>query len=217
MQSNEKLERFIDILIEENKKYNLTAIKDKDGIRKKHFEDSLKILDFYDFKAGDKILDIGTGAGFPAIPLAIVRSDINFYLLDSLTKRTNFLQMLKDELKLDNVTVINGRCEVLARKEEHRECYDYAMARAVAQLPTLLELAVPFIKKKGVFFAYKSIGFEEEYNLSKNAMKELRVKLVNKYEYKINETNRLIALFKKEQKTSSKYPRNDGIPKKKPL
>ncbi len=217
MDSEKKLDKFIDILLEENKKYNLTAIKDRESIKKKHFEDSLKLLDFHTFSKGDKLLDIGTGAGFPAIPIAIVRSDLEFYLLDSLTKRTNFLKMIKDELQLDNVHVINGRCENMARDKEYRERFDYVMARALAPLPTLLELAIPFLKKGGTFFAYKSKGFDEEYKLSKNAIKELNIKIVNKYEYKINETKRLIALFKKEKKTSNKYPRNDGIPKKKPL
>ncbi len=212
-----KLEQFAQILVEENKKYNLTAIKDKEGIRSKHFEDSLKLLDFHTFHSSDRVLDIGTGAGFPAIPLAIARPDIEFYLLDSQTKRTNFLSLVKTALDLKNVHIINGRCEHLAREQEYREQFDYVMARALAPLPTLLEFAIPFLKKGGTFFAFKAKGFDEEYKASSVAMRELKTKKINKYKYKINETNRVIVLFEKIDKTSKKYPRANGIPKKKPL
>ncbi len=212
-----KLERFAHILLEENEKYNLTAIKDKELIRTKHFDDSLKLLDIYAFHSNDKVLDIGTGAGFPAIPLAIARPDLQFTLLDSQTKRTNFLKLVKTELDLDNVHIINGRCENIAREKEYREAFDYVMARALAPLPTLLELAIPFLKVDGVFFAYKSKNFDDEYKASTVAMKELKTKLIDKYEYSINEIKRVIVLFKKIDKTSKKYPRANGIPKKKPL
>ncbi len=217
MNKEEKLDLFIDILIEENNKYNLTAIKNKEDIRTKHFQDSLEILKKYDFEKGSKILDIGTGAGFPAIPIAIFRPDLNMYLLDSVNKKTNFLKIVKDKLKLYNINIINGRCEELARQKKYRQSFDYVLARALAPLPTLLEYAIPFLKKQGIFFAYKSKNFDEELELSKNAINKLDVKIMDKYEYTIDDAIRYIVPFKKQKNTSNLYPRNTGIPKKNPL
>ncbi len=217
MSNKDKLNLFMDILIEENNKYNLTAIKTKEEIKTKHFDDSLEILNLYSFEQNAKILDIGTGAGFPAIPISIYRPDLSMNLLDSVNKKTNFLKNVKDKLNLVNVNVINGRCEDLARDKKYRQKFDYVLARALAPLPTLLEYAVPFLKNKGIFFAYKSRSFDEELSLSKNAMNKLNVEIIDRYEYEIDGAIRYIVTFKKQKNTSNLYPRNVGIPKKKPL
>jgi 16S rRNA (guanine527-N7)-methyltransferase len=166
-----KFDKYMDLLIEWNKNINLTAITDKEEIVLKHFADSLSICKY--FNNNDKVIDIGTGAGFPGIPLKIYNNTLNITLLDSLNKRVIFLNNVIDELELNTITAIHGRAEELGRNIEYREKYDKAVSRAVANLSTLLEYVMPFVKEGGEFICMKGPNIEEEIKNAKNALKEL--------------------------------------------
>ena len=204
------------LLLEWNEKINLTAITDEKEILIKHFIDSLTIEKYIPRNA--KIIDVGTGAGFPGIPLKIVRPDIEVVLLDSLNKRINFLNEIIRECQLDKITTIHGRAEEIANKSEYREKFDISTARAVANISTLSELCTPFLKVGGSFVCMKADAVEEMKN-AKNALEILGMK-EEKIEHIILpniDATRTIILYKKEKNTPKKYPRKHGTPAKEPL
>ena len=213
----EKFDLYMKLLLEWNEKINLTAITEKDDIILKHFVDSLTILKYVD--ESDKIIDIGTGAGFPGIPIKIMNEEANITLLDSLNKRINFLNIVINELKLDNIVSIHGRAEELARNKAHREKYDVAVSRAVANLSTLTEYMLPFIKVGGKCICMKGANVKEEIDKAKNAIKKLggQIEIVDNFYLSENDNERNIVIIKKIKETEPKYPRKAGIPSKEPL
>lgn len=205
------------LLIEWNKKINLTAILDPKEIFLKHFLDSLLILDAYEIPPHATIIDIGTGAGFPGVPLKIVRPDINLTLLDSLNKRLNFLKELSSCLKIE-FNIVHSRAEDAAKKLIFREKFDVVVSRAVASLNILLEYSVPFAKVGGFFLALKGSQAETELFESTNAQKCLNVELFSIKKFSLaNKNDRSILVFKKISENSSIYPRNSAKILKKPL
>ena len=206
--SNEQVEKFHkyrDLLLEWNEKFNLTAITDKEEIDEKHFIDSLLPLKYVEVKRG-RLLDIGSGAGFPGIPLAIVCPKVKVTLLESNGKKVRFLNEVVNQLGLENVNVINGRAENLKEKES----FNYVTARAVKQLNILLELSVPFLKVRGELFAYKGPDAEEEIKASKSALRKLNAQVKNIFDYQlpISRDNRKLLVISKQKATQKKYPRN---------
>ena len=206
-------------------KMNLTAITDFDEVCKLHFTDSISSAKYYDFKKDNlKLIDIGTGAGFPGIVLKIVFPNLNVTLLDSLQKRIGFLNEVIEKLELNSdgsIDTVHGRAEDFsdAKTGELREKYDIAVSRAVARFSTLCEYCIPYIKNGGVFISYKGDKAQEEISEAKNAIFLLGGKLNSINEFKLPDTdiNRAICIIDKIQNTSSKYPRKAGTPSKKPL
>lgn len=215
----EQFQIFYDYMIEMNQVMNLTSITEEDEVILKHFYDCMSIVKYFDFKPGEYVIDVGTGAGFPGIPLAILLPKVQFTLMDSLNKRIIFLQDVVKKCGLKNVECIHSRAEELAKNEKYREKYDVCVSRAVANLSVLLEYCIPFIKKGGMFISYKSISSEEELSDSNNAQNKLCCKLKKNISFELPDTDirRNFLLFEKFDNTSSKYPRNNGIPRKKPL
>lgn len=213
----QQFDEYLNFLLEENKKYNLTAIKEKEDVFYKHFLDS--VLPYQSFNENTKVIDIGTGAGFPSIPLAILRNDLQFTLVDSVEKKTKFVKMLSEKLKLNNITVIHARCEDLAKMPEYRENFDYSIARAVAPLTSLLEYCIPFVKVGGKFVAYKGTNYNQELESSKNTIKLLNVHQIQmlKYDIKEIETTRYCIIFEKLEETPKKYPRGQNKARLNPL
>lgn len=205
--------KYYDFLVSENQKYNLTAITSKEEVFYKHFLDS--VLPESEITENAKIIDIGSGAGFPAVPLKIVRSDLKFTLVDSLNKRVNFLNELFILLNLGDIKAVHARAEDFIK--ENRESYDFAVARAVAPLNTLLEYMVPYLKVGGRCLIYKSQKLEEEIVEAKKAMEILSVKIVKVLEYELGDASRKILIVEKTGKTNEKYPRGKNLPKLKPL
>ena len=211
----EKSLKYLEILLDYNSHTNLTAIREEKAIIEKHFLDSLLLQNL--LKDEDKtLIDIGTGAGFPGMMLAIFNEDKNFTLLDSVRKKTDFLELVKSELALNNVEVINGRAEEIIK--DRREKYDVGLCRGVSNLSVILEYEIPFLKVNGRFLPQKMIGTDEIEN-SSNALKILNSKILKEYEFKLPFSNedRLIIEILKIKKTDTKYPRKTGIPLKKPL
>lgn len=213
----QKLYNYMKIILEWNKVMNLTSITEPKDIITKHFEDSLTINRY--IKNNCKLIDVGTGAGFPGIPLAIFRKEINITLLDSLNKRINFLNEVIKSLELNNCMAIHGRAEDLGKNNEYREQYDVAVSRAVAPLNVLLEYLLPLVKVGGICICMKGPKIEEEINTINNALKKLGGKVEEKNNIKLHnqEIERNIVIIKKISKTDMEYPRNAGIPSKKPL
>lgn len=204
-------------LLEWNEKINLTAITDEDDMILKHFIDSLTILEYIPEKSN--VIDVGTGAGFPGIPLKIVREDINMTLMDSLNKRITFLNEIINKLGLKKINAIHSRAEELAKIPEHREKYDIAVSRAVANLSTLSEYMLPFVKVGGKCICMKGSNIEEELKTAKNAIKELGGEIEKVINFKLadSDNERNIIIIKKVRNTKSKYPRKAGMPSKEPL
>lgn len=219
--SEEKIEKFykyMNLLLEWNEKINLTAITNKKEIIIKHFIDSLSIAK--KISSGSKIIDVGTGAGFPGIPLKIYDESINITLLDSLNKRINFLNEVTSKLNLDNgIELIHGRAEEMARNVKFRAQYDFAVSRAVAPLNVLLEYLVPYTKLNGNVIAMKGSNADDEIKNAENALKELGCCIVEKNKIILPENagERYIIVVNKQNDTKNKYPRKAGIPKKEPL
>lgn len=205
--------QFFQLLIEGNKVCNLTAITEENEVIEKHFFDS--IYPNFAFKENAKVIDIGAGAGFPSIPLKIVRPDLNFTLLDSLNKRINFLNGVINKLNLKNIQTIHGRAEDFARKAEFREQFDIATARAVANLKVLAEYCLPFVKVGGLFIALKSSSCENEIAEAKEMIKILGGRIKEVIDYKINDNERKLVIIEKVVETPAKYPRNPNQIKKK--
>lgn len=211
----EKFEKFYNFLIETNKNLNLTAITDVNEVIEKHFIDS--VLPEKHFSLNAKVIDIGSGAGFPAIPLKIVRPDLNITMLDSLNKRVNFQLETIKLLNLNNITAIHGRAEDMAKNTNFRESFDIATARAVANLSTLSEYCLPFVKVGGKFIVYKGANSEEEIKNAEKAISLLGGKIENVITYKMGDNLRTLVVINKVKNTPSLYPRGQNKPRIKPL
>ncbi len=216
-----QLKKYYQLLIEWNSKMNLTAITEYDKVIWKHFIDSALIVKSIIYREENRtsILDMGTGAGFPGIVLAILSPNKQFTLVDSLQKRIDFLSVVVAELKLKNVKLYHGRAEDLGKKEEFRNQFDFVVSRAVAELPLLLEYCIPFVKEKGYFVSYKSKKYKEEIKSSEHAFSELSCELERTEKYNLHEIEdeRILLFIKNNSITNEKYPRRAGKPKKKPL
>lgn len=212
----EKFSKYGDLLLEWNKIMNLTAVTDEREIVLKHYIDSITILPYLDRICCKTFIDIGTGAGFPGIPVKILRPDINVVLLDSLGKRVNFLNVVISELGLKEIRAVHMRAEDGGRAPEFREKFDCAAARAVAPMNILLEYCMPFVKKNGHFIAMKGNAEEESYE---NALQELggKVELEDVFTLPESDFARRIICVKKKHFLSTRYPRKAGIPRKSPL
>ena len=215
----DQFNQFYDILVEWNKVMNLTAITDYKDVVEKHFLDSLsieRILKLDDIKA---VMDVGTGAGFPGIPLKIIYPELKVTLLDSLNKRVKFLNEVIRQLELKNIDAIHGRAEDIGKNENYREKYDLCVSRAVANLATLSEYCMPFVKVGGVFVSYKSGDIDEEVLKSKKAVSLFGGKIedVVKFQLPGTDINRAFVKIKKIKEMQKKYPRKSGIPSKEPL
>lgn len=208
---------YMELLIEWNEKMNLTAITEPKEIILKHFVDSLTIAKYV--KEDKSIIDMGTGAGFPGIPIKIYRKDVKVVLADSLNKRIKFLDEVIDKLKLENVETIHCRAEELGKNKQYREKFDYATSRAVANLSTLSEYLMPFVKLNGKCIFMKTIEVEEELEKAKKAIKTLggKIEKVDKFEIPESDLGRSIIIVKKEKITPNKFPRKPGTPAKEPL
>ena len=215
--SAEKFAVYMELLREWNEKINLTAITDEEGILVKHFFDSCSISEFVDNNS--KIIDIGTGAGFPGLPLKIVNDTLNLTLVDSLNKRINFLNEVKNKLGLKNVETVHGRAEDVGIDNKYREKYDFAVSRAVAELRILVEYLLPLVKVGGKVIAMKGPNIDEEVENSKKAVKLLGGEIERIESFRLGNTDneRTIIIIKKIKNTELKYPRKAGIPKKSPL
>lgn len=208
---------YMNLLIEWNKKINLTAITEPDEIILKHFVDSLTISRY--ISDGTKVVDVGTGAGFPGIPLKIVRQDVDITLLDSLQKRINFLDEVINELNLEKITTVHSRVEDFGKNKKYREEFDIAISRAVANLSTLSEYLLPLVKVGGKVISMKGSLIQEELENSKNAIKILggQIEKVDEFDLPNSDISRNIVLIDKIKNTPNRYPRKAGEPSKKPL
>lgn len=214
----DQFKKYMELLLEYNGKINLTAITDKNEILIKHFLDSITLLCAEKAGAGMSVIDIGAGAGFPSLPLKIVRPDLKITMMDSLNKRINFLNCVISALGLTEIEAVHQRAEEGGRGKM-REAFDIAAARAVADLAVLSEYALPFVKVGGYFIAMKGTAPEEEINGAKAAIKTLGGKIENVMDIHIDEggLNHTLVVIKKLEKTPSKYPRKAGKPAKEPI
>ncbi len=215
----EKLLKYYEMLIEKNKVMNLTAITEFDEVVEKHFIDSLSIVRVIDMEIVHSIIDIGTGAGFPGIPVKIMFPHIKVTLVDSLNKRVNFLNEVIENIELRDIEAYHGRAEDYGRDKKFREKYDLCVSRAVANLASLSEYCMPFVKPDGYFISYKAGECEDEIDNSKNAIKILsgKIEKVEKFSLPDSEISRSFIKIKKIKNLSNKYPRKSGIPSRNPL
>ncbi|MDU4891459.1 MAG: 16S rRNA (guanine(527)-N(7))-methyltransferase RsmG [Clostridium sp.] len=218
----EKYNKFIkykDLIKEWNEKINLTAITDDEEIIKKHFIDSIKVFNCDYVKNAKSIIDIGTGGGFPGIPMRIVKEDSKMVLLDSLNKRINFLNEVINDLNLSNIKTIHGRAEDFAQTAEYRQRFDLAVSRAVANLTVLLEFCLPYVKVGGYFVALKGPAIEEEIKAAEGALKALGGKIEKIIEVDIegSDLKHNLLVVKKIKDTPKKYPRKAGMVTKNPI
>ncbi len=218
--TNKQLNEFytyMNLLIEWNKNINLTAITEPEEIIKKHFIDSLTISK--NIQKDSSIIDVGTGAGFPGIPLKIVREDINVVLLDALNKRLNFLNEVIKENKLENIETVHFRAEEIGKNKKYREKYDIATSRAVAQLNILVEYLLPLVKIGGKCICMKGSNVEEELKNSKKAITLLggEIEKIEEFILPDSDIKRNVIIIKKVNSTPAKYPRKPGTPAKEPI
>lgn len=220
---NHQYEQFLqyyEMLIEKNKVMNLTSITEFEEVIHKHFVDS--VVNFEKMVDNSKkimLIDVGTGAGFPGIPIKIVYPSVKVVLLDSLNKRIKFLQEVIEELRLEDIVTVHSRAEDAGRNGEYREKFDYCVSRAVANLATLSEYCLPFVKLGGYFISYKAGEIEDELEQSKNAIQLLGAKIEKQENFILPDTDihRTMIYIKKIRPTSQRYPRKSGMPSKDPL
>ena len=222
--SEKQIEQFIiyyELLTEWNSFMNLTAITEFDEVIKKHFIDSISLVRAVsDIKEKEyTLIDVGTGAGFPGIPLKIMFPNLKVVLLDSLNKRVSFLNEVIEKLKLTGIEAYHGRAEDFAKKKEFRECFDFCVSRAVANLATLSEYCIPFVKTEGCFISYKSEKITEEYECAKEAIKILGGNYLNQVEFYLPNSDiyRNLFVIQKIKNTPGKFPRKAGLPAKEPI
>lgn len=211
--------RYYEMLIEWNEKVNLTAITDYDEVMKKHFVDSVSLIKAYDVSKKSSVIDVGTGAGFPGLALKIAYPALKVTLLDSLNKRILFLNEVINELQLEDIDVIHGRAEDYAKPDKLREKFDLCVSRAVANLSTLSEYCLPYVKKGGYFISYKSEKITEESKLAAHAVSLLGGKVKKQVEFMLPDSDiyRNLFVIEKMKDTPKKYPRKAGLPAKEPL
>ena len=216
----------MDMTLDWNEKVNMTAITDPAEFVEKHFLDSLAVMDSYEIEDAETIVDIGTGGGFPGIPLAIVFPEKKFTLIDSLDKRMKIVQQMADEIGLKNVRTVHGRAEELGQSKQYREKFDLCVSRAVANLAVLSEYYLPFVSVEGAFIAFKGPDAESEAMEAENAIVELGGALADIEEAGLfmddgtdllAGRDHMLVHIDKESKTPKKYPRKPGTPSKNPL
>ncbi len=214
-QQEEQLRILTDFMLEYNKNVNLTRITEYDEVIEKHYIDSILPLTLFDVPRGTSVADIGTGAGFPSLPMKIYRPDLKFTLIDSLGKRITYLNKACEKIGVE-CTAIHARSEEAARNKKYRDSFDFATARAVAALNVLCEYCLPYVKKGGYFLALK--GAEDETDIAMNAIEKLGGKLEKVINYSLpSGDKRCLVIIKKISETPSVYPRNSGVIAKKPL
>jgi 16S rRNA (guanine527-N7)-methyltransferase len=218
-ESIEKFKIYYEELVSWNKQFNLTAITEKEKVIIKHFYDSLLAVKTKGWVGKGSMVDVGTGAGFPGVPLKIIHPEIKATLVDSVNKKIVFLKSLMEKAGIDGVEIVQGRAEEIAQREEYREKYDHAVSRAVASVPVLLEYCLPLLKTGGNLIIYKGREGESELERAKTALAELGGAVIEKYKTALpkGEGERMLITIRKERITPKKYPRRTGIPEKKPL
>lgn len=218
-EKEKKFERYYELLVKWNEVMNLTAITEREEVMQKHFVDSLALAKAVDLSGCETLIDVGTGAGFPGLPLKIVFPRLKVVLLDSLNKRIRFLNEVIEELGLENVETIHGRAEDMAKQKEYRENFDLCVSRAVANLSSLSEYCIPYVKQGGMFVSYKSGTAEEEAEQAKKAIYLLggETKKIEKFQLPGSDIQRSLIVVEKVRTTPKKYPRKSGIPGKEPL
>lgn len=214
-----QFDRYYQMMVETNKHMNLTAITEEDEVISKHFVDSLSCAKVMDMEKVHSIIDIGTGAGFPGIPLKIAYPEIEIVLVDSLQKRIKFLNEVIQELGLEKVTAVHGRAEDLARDKRYRGVFDLCVSRAVANLSTLTEYCIPFVRVNGYFVSYKAQKGLEELEGAKNCLQVLGCKVEDAHSFVLegDDSQRVLLKIKKCKGTGKTYPRKAGVPSKNPL
>ncbi len=220
--SRKQIEQFLiyyEMLVEWNEKINLTAITDYDEVMKKHFIDSVSLIKAYDVSKSSTLIDVGTGAGFPGLALKIAYPNLQVTLLDSLNKRILFLNAVIEKLGLKGITALHGRAEDFAKPDKLRESFDLCVSRAVANLSTLSEYCLPFVKVGGKFISYKSEKIAEELPAAENAIFVLGGKEGEQISFLLPDSDiyRNLFVIEKIKKTPKKYPRKAGLPAKEPL
>ena len=212
-----RFEKLSDLLVEQNKTMNLTAITDPDGIAVKHFADSISVLTAAEMPQGARVLDVGTGAGFPGIPLLIMRPDLDLTMIDSTAKKLKYVENTVNELGL-TATTLHTRAEEAGQSKEYREKFDFVCSRAVAALNVLCEYCLPFVKHNGLFIAMKGAKAQEEIDGAKSAIKLLGGKIIAEKSFSLSDGGeRTLVVIKKISQIPSKYPRPSAQIAKKPL